>query len=185
MPLVARVTFVILVLSTFAAFFVAQRLKSEPPVITVGRITSYISPNGDGLRDGTNVSITIKTADEATVDVVTTDGDRVRRLAEGIPMAANEPRLLHWDGKGDDGRQVRDGTYRVRVTLRDEGRSATVPRTMTVDTHAPRSAAFLDGQTPPYADRCDALAPHRPRERCVTSLATGWRDSGAVDGNPA
>ena len=70
MTLVARITFLILVAATFAAFFVAQRVKSEPPVITVGRITSYISPNGDGLRDGTNVSITIKTADEATVDVV-------------------------------------------------------------------------------------------------------------------
>ena len=143
MTLVARITFLILVAATFAAFFVAQRVKSEPPVITVGRITSYISPNGDGLRDGTNVSITIKTADEATVDVVTTEGDRVRRLAEGLRMAANQPRILRWDGKGDDGRQVRDGTYRVRVTLRDEGRSATVPRTMTVDTHAPRSAVCI------------------------------------------
>ncbi len=100
MTLVARITFLILVAATFAAFFVAQRVKSEPPVITVGRITSYISPNGDGMRDGSNVSITIKTADEATVDVVTTEGDRVRRLAEGIAMAANQPRILRWDGKG-------------------------------------------------------------------------------------
>ena len=103
MTLVARITFLILVAATFAAFFVAQRLKSEPPVITVGRITSDISPNGDGKRDGTNVSITIKTADEATVDIVDLDGDRVRRLAEGVAMAANQPLLLRWDGKGDDG----------------------------------------------------------------------------------
>src|SRR5690349_13301 len=86
MTLVARIAFLILVASTFAAFFVAQRLKSEPPVISVGRLTSDISPNGDGKRDGSN---------------------------------------------------------RVRVSLRAEGRSAIVPKTMTVDTSAPRSAVCI------------------------------------------
>ena len=51
MPLVARVTFVILVLSTFAAFFVAQRLKGTPPVVNIGHLTRYFSPDGDGTRD--------------------------------------------------------------------------------------------------------------------------------------
>ncbi len=37
MTLVARVTFLVLVGATFSAFFVAQRLKSAPPVIDVGK----------------------------------------------------------------------------------------------------------------------------------------------------
>ena len=37
MTLVARVTFLVLVGATFAAFFVAQRLKSAPPVIDVAQ----------------------------------------------------------------------------------------------------------------------------------------------------
>ena len=51
MTIVARVTFVLLVAATFSAFFVAQRLKSAPPVVDVRSITRYFSPNGDGNRD--------------------------------------------------------------------------------------------------------------------------------------
>lgn len=137
MTLVARVTFVILVGATFAAFFVAQRLKSEPPVITVGTVTQFFSPNGDGNKDASKISISIKVADVATVDVVNLDGDRMRRLAEGVTMAPYRPLRLEWDGKDDDGAVVPDGRYRLRVALRDEGRSAVVQKTMTVDTKAP------------------------------------------------
>ena len=139
MPLVARITFLILVGATFAAFFVAQRLKSSPPVIDVGRITRYFSPNGDGRRDVNQISVTLKVADDATIDVVNTDGDRVRRLADSVPMSAYHPLRLSWDGKGDDGRVVPDGRYRLRVALRKEGRSATVQKTIIVDTRAPLS----------------------------------------------
>ena len=59
--------------------------------ISVGRLTSDISPNGDGKRDGSNVSITIKTADEATVDIVNLDGDRVRRLGGEHPDGRRQP----------------------------------------------------------------------------------------------
>lgn len=140
MPLVAKITFVILVGATFAAFFVAQRLKSEPPVITVGTITTFFSPNGDGKRDVSNISVSIKVADVATVDVVDLDGDRVRRLADGVTMAPYRPLRLTWDGKDDGGAVVPDGRYRLRVALRDEGRSAIVQKTGTtinVDTKAP------------------------------------------------
>ena len=81
MTLVARVTFLVLVGATFAAFFVAQRLKSSPPVLDVHRIARYFSPNGDGHRDVDHISITFKVADDVTVDVVNLSGDRVRRLA--------------------------------------------------------------------------------------------------------
>src|SRR4051812_25874686 len=120
--LLARITFVVLVGATFAAFFVAQRLKSAPPVISVN-LTRYFSPNGDGQRDASGISLVVKKADEATIDVVTLDGDRVRRLAEGVRMRAYRPYRVRWDGKGDDGQRVPDGRYRLRVSLRDEGRS--------------------------------------------------------------
>lgn len=143
MPLVARVTFVVLVLATFAAFFVAQRLKSEPPVINVPRITQYFSPNGDGKKDVSDIVVSIKVADEATVDVVNLDGDRVRRLIDSVPMQPNRWRRTVWDGKGDDGQVVPDGQYRLRVALRDEGRSAIVQKTMRVDTKAPTPQVCL------------------------------------------
>ena len=145
MPLVARVTFVILVLSTFAAFFVAQRLKSEPPVINVPQITQYFSPNGDGKKDVSDIAFVIKVADEATVDVVNLDGDRVRRLVDSVPMQPNKWRRTSWDGKDDDGTVVPDGQYRLRVALRDEGRSAIVQKTMRVDTKAPTPRVCIGG----------------------------------------
>jgi flagellar hook assembly protein FlgD len=145
MPLVARITFVVLVLSTFAAFFVAQRLKSEPPVINVPQITTSFSPNGDGYRDVSKIAVFLKVADEATVDVVNLDGDRVRRLADSVVMEPNRWQQLEWDARGDDGAIVPDGQYRLRVALRDEGRSAIVQKTMTVDTKAPSPEVCIGG----------------------------------------
>src|SRR4051794_12047451 len=145
MTLVARITFVVLVGATFAAFFVAQRLKNTPSVISVGSITQYFSPNGDGSRDASKISFSIKDADVATVDVVDIDGDRVRRLRDSVAMAAYRPLRLEWDGKGDDGAVVPDGRYRLRVALRDEGRSAVLQKTMYVDTKAPQSLVCIGG----------------------------------------
>ena len=143
MTLVARITFMILVAATFAAFFVAQRLKSEPPVIDVRRLTTFVSPNGDGRRDVSNISITIKKADDATIDVVTADGDRVRRLADAVAMRPHRPLRLRWDGRDDAGRRVPDGRYRLRVALHKEGRSAIVQKTINVDTRPPRSQVCI------------------------------------------
>jgi hypothetical protein len=139
LTILARVTFLVLVGASFSAFFVAQRLKSTPPVITVGDITTSFSPNGDDRRDTSDISIRLRVSDDATIDVVNLDGDRVKRLAENRPMLPYRPVRLVWDGSGDDGRTVPDGQYRLRVSLRDEGRSATIQKTMTVDTKAPRS----------------------------------------------
>jgi flagellar hook assembly protein FlgD len=139
MTIVARVTFLVLVGASFSAFFVAQRLKSTPPIIDVRAIALYFSPNGDGKKDVNRISLRLRVTDDATVDVVNLDGDRVKRLADSTPMVAHRPLRLVWDGTGDDGRRVPDGQYRLRVALRDENRSATVQKTTTVDTRAPKS----------------------------------------------
>jgi hypothetical protein len=139
MTIVARVTFLVLVGATFSAFFVAQRLKSTPPVIDVRNIYRYFSPNGDGNRDVNRISLTLRVADDATIDVVNLDGDRIKRLTNGVSMQPYRPLRLQWDGSDDAGRRAPDGQYRLRVALRDEGRSATVQKTMNVDTRAPRS----------------------------------------------
>ena len=165
MPLVARVTFVILVLSTFAAFFVAQRLKSEPPVINVPQITRYFSPNGDGKKDVSDIAFVIKVADEATVDVVNLDGDRVRRLIDSVPMQPNKWRRTSWDGKDDDGNVVPDGQYRLRVALRDEGRSAIVQKTMRVDTKAPTPRVCIGGPCSKSRGLGERRLAGQPRDR--------------------
>ena len=72
-------------------------------------------------------------ADDVTVDVVDLDGDRVRRLADAAHAAAHRPLRLAWNGVLDGGARAPDGQYRVRVALRDEGRSSVIQQTMTLD----------------------------------------------------
>jgi hypothetical protein len=139
MPLVARATFLVLVGATFSAFFVAQRLKSTGPVIEVKGLATFFSPNADSERDTNDFSVVLKVPDDVTVDVVNLDGDRVKRLVEGRAALAYRPLRLTWDGTTDAGRRAPDGQYRLRVTLRDEGRSAVVQKTIKVDTRAPVS----------------------------------------------
>lgn len=138
MTLFARAVFVLLVGATFSAFFVAQRLKSAPPVVELARLTKFFSPNGDGRRDVNRISFTVKEADDVTVSVVGSDGGRVRRLATGGRALPFRPVRLVWDGRTDDGRVARDGLYRLRFALRRQGRSVVVQRAIELDTTAPR-----------------------------------------------
>src|SRR5439155_26489168 len=120
------------------AFFVAQRLKSAPPVIELRGLARYFSPNGDGVRDRNDFSVRLKVSDDVTVDVVNAAGDTVKRLADAVPARAYRPLHLEWRGDTDAGGRAPDGAYRIRVALRSEGRSVVVPHTMTLDNPPPR-----------------------------------------------
>jgi flagellar hook assembly protein FlgD len=134
----ARVVFILLVGATVAAFFTAQRLKGEPAVARVIGLKHVFSPNGDRFKDVNRFFVELRERAEISVDVVNASGDAVRRLADDAVVSPQAPLRLGWNGRTDDRRIVPDGRYRVRVTLRREGRSVTVPRTTLVDTHPPR-----------------------------------------------
>ena len=70
-----------LVVATFGAFFVAQRLKNSPSVVQRFRLDPVFSPNGDGRKDRAHVTFRLKRADDVTVSVVNSAGDVVRQLA--------------------------------------------------------------------------------------------------------
>jgi hypothetical protein len=134
----ARAVFVLLVGATFAAFFAAQRIKGEPAVAKVVSLARVFSPNGDGRKEVNRFEVELRERADIRVDVVDSAGRAVRRLAEDATVTPRQPLRLEWDGRTDDGELVGDGRYRVRVTLRREGRSVIVPRTTLVDTKAPR-----------------------------------------------
>jgi FlgD Ig-like domain/N,N-dimethylformamidase beta subunit-like, C-terminal len=134
----ARAVFILLVGATVAAFFTAQRLKGEPAVAQVRSLKHVFSPNGDHFKDLNRFYVELRERAEVSVDVVDASGDAVRRLADDATVSPQKPLFLRWDGRTDAGRRVPDGRYRVRVTLRRQGRSVTVPRTTLVDTEAPR-----------------------------------------------
>lgn len=134
----ALVAFVALVAATFAAFFVAQRLKGAPPVVQLRNARAPFSPNGDHRRDVKRFDVVVRHADRLTVAIVDEAGGEVRRLADGVSARPTVPVHLSWDGRADDGRVQPDGIYHVRVSLSRTGRTVTAPRDLRIDTRAPR-----------------------------------------------
>ena len=160
MTRLSQVVFAVLVVCAFGAFFVAQPLKSSPSVVQ-GFTLKYpvVSPNGDGRLDRQRVRFKLKRADTVDVAVVDDRGDAVRELASGLRMEAYRtlrPSLV-WDGLDESERPVPDGVYRVRVTLRGEGRSVIVPKAFRVDRTPPQPRIASIGPDP---GRGPELLPH-------------------------
>jgi hypothetical protein len=143
--LYARAGFVLLVAATFAAFFVAQRLKSEPLVAEITRMTRHFSPNGDGRRDVSRIRVRVRKDDDVTIAIVDDADDVVRRLADGVPATADRAVRVNWDGMTEDGGRAPEGVYRVRVSLRRGGRAVTLGPGLRLDVNAPRPTVFAGG----------------------------------------
>jgi hypothetical protein len=133
----ARTAFALLVCATFAAFFAAQALKSTPPRVQDLHTTPFFSPNRDGRFDRARASFVLKRTDEVTATVVDHAGDDVRVLKPGTTLVAGQTMGLVWDGRLADGRLAADGTYRIRLNLRRQGRAVVLPRNIVKDTRPP------------------------------------------------
>ena len=130
--------FAVLVIATFGAFFVAQRLKNAPPVLSRLTVFPYFSPNGDGRFDVARVSFKVKKTDDVSVSVLDSSGDEVRELMGSRHVLSSELVRLKWNGRTDDGGRAPDGRYRYRITLQHEGRSVVPATSVRLDTTAPR-----------------------------------------------
>lgn len=119
----ARVLFGLLVVATVASFFVAQRLKNQPAVLSGVRFSEAFSPDGDGRRDNLAIYFMVKRGQPVTVEVVNQGGQTVRTLVTERDVAKYTRQRLVWDGRDDADRLAPDGIYRLKVVLEDEGRS--------------------------------------------------------------
>lgn len=118
------------------AFFVTTRLKRATPVVENLRFDSHLSPNGDGRHDVTYISFRTKRRDEVTVSILDDQGEDVRTIATDRIVGKGRHRF-RWNGRTSFGRVVPDGTYRVRIGLRHQGRSVIPRRKIFVDTKPP------------------------------------------------
>ena len=138
MTTTARTVFAVLVCATFGAFLVAQELKSTPPLVQdVTRQSPFFSPNRDGRFDRARISFRLKRTDDVTVTVIDRQGDAIRELVPNRRLRAEQRLRLVWDGTDDRKRTVPDGTYRIRVNLRRQGRAIVIPRNIDKDTTPP------------------------------------------------
>jgi hypothetical protein len=135
----ARIAFAVLVCATFGAFFAAQELKTRPPEVQdVTRQSPFFSPNRDGRFDRARISFKLKQTDDVTATVVNHDGDAVTTLVDDRRLPAGRRLRLVWDGRDGRNRVVPDGTYRIRLNLRRQGRAVLIPRNITKDTKPPQ-----------------------------------------------
>jgi flagellar hook assembly protein FlgD len=180
-PRIVAAVFALLVVATIGAFFVAQQLKTAPTVITRVHFTpTHFSPNGDGVKDSVEIKFGVTETDAITVEVVNETGDVVRSFPERLARRYTNVTQL-WNGRTDAGRRAPDGLYRIRVTLRDRGRSILVPDAFFLDTRAPRPQVVRIGpkhgtgpQILPRPDGSDAIAFLRApgRERSIRLFRT-------------
>jgi hypothetical protein len=154
---VAGIAFGLLVVATFGAFFVAQRLKASPAVVGEFRRTPFFSPNSDGRFDRATVRFEIRKRDRVTLAVVDADGDEVRELMGERTVLPYREVKARWDGRDDEGARVRDGTYRYRITLPDQGRNVVMPESVRLDTTAPRPRVTAIGPVTDRAPRPELL----------------------------
>lgn len=138
MTLLVRAVFALLVAATFGAFFLAQRLKNGPTAIQRLTARPVFSPNADGRLDVARWSFRVREDDDVTVEVVSSDGDTVRTLADDRFMRAYTQARFSWDGRDEAGRLAPDGRYRLRIALRREGRAGVQARVTVKDTVPPR-----------------------------------------------
>ena len=83
------------------------------------------------------MSFFLKRTDDMTATVLNRAGDEIRVLAERRLPAGRRMRLA-WDGTDVRGRTVADGIYRIRLTLRRQGRAVLIPRNIAKDTTPPK-----------------------------------------------
>jgi hypothetical protein len=146
-----RVVFALLVLVTAGAFVLTQVLKTEMPVVLRFAVSPLaFSPNGDGVQDRARIGFDLSEPAEVSFSIIDDDGNEVRELLDDRELAGDTKHRFSWDGRDDDGEVVPDGTYRMRVMRRKEGRILDSFKTVVLDTERP--AVALESAEPGVVD---------------------------------
>ncbi|HYO42245.1 MAG TPA: glycosyl hydrolase family 18 protein [Candidatus Limnocylindrales bacterium] len=125
-------------------------VDTVPPVVSAASATfGLISPNGDGTRDSTKLTLTATGAARWTARVTSTAGTTVRTVSGTGGNAA-----LTWGGMNDAGTRVPDGRYAIALAALDEaGNPAVRTWSVVVDTVGPAIAPSVSpGRFSPDGD---------------------------------
>jgi hypothetical protein len=124
-----------LLAGTTTAFALTEALKLDRTPIARPKFDVAFSPVCMCARDTARLPVRFRKADTVDAVIVSDGGDAVRALAQG-----RQPRgrfVFRWDGRDDDGRVVPDGSYRLRLSFENDGRTIELPNEIRVDTEPP------------------------------------------------
>jgi hypothetical protein len=127
---------VALLVGTVAAFTYTEAIKLQRKPVGKVRVDHRLLPGCDCPRETARIGFDLREAERIDVVIANRDGDEVRVLASDLRQP-EERVVLRWDGRDDAGAVVPNGTYRVRVRLRDERRTVVLPEGIRVTRRAP------------------------------------------------
>jgi FlgD Ig-like domain len=116
------------------AFAVTERLKLERSPIFKTRVDKSVSPHS-GRR--AQIIFRLRKRDSLSLAIVDSQDHVVRALISSRDVGAGK-KTYTWNGRGDDGAPVPDGTYKPRVHLANQHRTILLPNAIAVDTQKPR-----------------------------------------------
>lgn len=127
------------------AFTVTVDKRAATVASTMSR--AFVTPDGNGLSDTVRLSWSTDEAVTGAVRIRDRDGNVLRRWAFG----ARTSWAATWDGRGSDGRIVKDGRYTYQVDGRDRAGNRTVSNTTVLVDRTIRSIRWTDGSFDPRA----------------------------------
>ena len=132
----ARVVFALLVLASFAAFAVTQRLKHTPTAVQSIYLSPSFTPGAPGAKGREHISFRIKSVVRVGVTVIDSQGNTVRTLAHARPLKRYRHVYFIWDGHMAGKRIAPAGTYRIRVVLLGAKHEVLSPRSFQLNAPA-------------------------------------------------
>jgi flagellar hook capping protein FlgD len=133
---------------TAAAFAVTEGLKLQRSPITSTQVDRKVfSPVGGCSSRSVSIAFRLRKPDRVTVQMEDGDGNVVRTLVAG-KAAARGRFSVTWDGRGDGGNELPEGSYKPRVHLAHAHRTIVLPNPIGIDTTAP--AVRLVRPIPPF-----------------------------------
>jgi hypothetical protein len=123
----ARIVLGLLVLASVAAFFYAQALKREDPLVNGHGGVTRFRPGGPGVTEA-HFHLKLSVNDVVDVAVLTATSDRlVKWIARNRKVREYRQFELVWNGTAAAGATALPASYLVEVRLEHAGQTVVVP----------------------------------------------------------
>lgn len=126
----ACVVLAVLVAASVGAFFYAQALKREDPLVKRPRAyTDTFQPSGNQRRFDRDAHFDLRTSvgDVLEISVLTLSGRPVDVIETALRVREYVSVLLHWDGRTSAGTAAAPGLYELAVRFQHAGQTVIVP----------------------------------------------------------